>query len=127
MLTTPERSENSPPSAASPIGTASSSAAATVEDDVSACSPLITRMAASRTTAATAMTAVRWAVLIPPRRLSGPPPGALPGAPLPVTVATLLMPVLPAARRCARPPAGRFPREVHRPAAARRQDPGHRP
>ena len=59
MLTTPARSENRPPRAASPIGTASSSAAATVEDDVSACSPLITRTAASRTTAPTAITVVR--------------------------------------------------------------------
>ena len=43
MLTTPARSENSPPSAASPIGTASSRAADIVDDEVSAFSPLIAR------------------------------------------------------------------------------------
>ena len=43
MLTTPARSENSPPRAARPIGTASSSAADIVDDEVSASSPLIAR------------------------------------------------------------------------------------
>ena len=49
MFTTPARSENRPPRPASPIGTASSSAAAIVDDDVRACSPLISRTTASRT------------------------------------------------------------------------------
>ena len=43
MLTTPARSENRPPSAARPIGTASSSAADIVDDEVRAVSPLIAR------------------------------------------------------------------------------------
>src|SRR3954470_1269353 len=49
MFTTPARSEKSPPSAARPIGTASSRAAAKVDDDLRACWPEMTRTAETRT------------------------------------------------------------------------------
>src|SRR3954453_1646818 len=80
MLTTPERSEYRPPRPARPIGTASSRAAAIVEDDVSAFSPLMARTADSTIRPPTTSQAIRRA-RPPPRnssargaRVLGPPP-----------------------------------------------------
>ena len=78
MLTTPARSENSPPSAARPIGTASSSAAAIVDDEVSAFSPLITRTSENSTSDADDQPEQPAAAVPPPVSSVGerPPAGA---------------------------------------------------
>ena len=124
MLTTPARSENSPPSAARPIGTASSSAAAIVDDEVSASSPLIARTIESSDERAERQ---------PERAPDRPPPvsrsvtGLRPGAC--GVVRAVLMPAPPGARRWIRRPAASrrarrsarppWPRAVPRSAARR--------
>src|SRR4051794_2110730 len=96
MLTTPARSENRPPSAARPIGTASSSVAAIVEELVSACWPLMTRTTEKSTTMP-ANSQVSRRARPPPvsRSVSGPRLGR---GPLSREVATVLMPGSPRKR-----------------------------